>query len=106
MYGERSATSLAEIREGFEGSQDYDLVLRISENAREIAHVPASFLYHWRAWPGSEALTEGAKSGASEAGIKALEEHLHRMDIAGAVHEGPWANTYRVTRSLTATPLL
>ena len=93
------------IRDGFEGSQDYDLVLRVSEKAREIAHVP-QVLYHWRAWSGSTALNEGAKSGSSESGIKALEEHLHRMDIDGTVHIGPWPNTYRVTRSLTATPLV
>ncbi len=105
MIRRQMGEGLGWFRDGFEGSQDYDFVLRACEEAREIAHV-TRILYHWRAWERSAALTEGAKGAAAELGKKALEEHLRRMDISGTVRDGPWPNTYRVTRTLTSTPLV
>jgi GT2 family glycosyltransferase/SAM-dependent methyltransferase len=66
-------------REGFSGSQDYDLVLRVSERCRseEIAHIP-SVLYHWRVTTGSAAADAAAKPYAVEAARRAIVEHLGR----------------------------
>lgn len=73
-------------RQGFEGAQDYDLVLRLAEHVRhdQIVHIP-HVLYHWRAVPGSTALASSEKSYAVIAGAKALEEALARRGVAGSI---------------------
>ncbi|HAW52026.1 MAG TPA: glycosyl transferase family 2 [Flavobacteriales bacterium] len=70
------------LRLGFEGSQDYDLWLRIVEKAGQIIHIPR-VLYHWRMHKDSTAGNEGAKNYAFENGIKALDEALKRRGIKG-----------------------
>ncbi len=69
-------------REGFEGSQDYDLYLRISEITNAIYHIP-KVLYHWRMHENSVALDKDSKSYAFESGIKALNEALVRRSLPG-----------------------
>ncbi len=73
-------------REGFEGSQDYDLVLRCSEKIKpdQIRHIPR-ILYHWRMSAGSAALNLQAKSQARAAAIRAVQDHLDRRGIAATV---------------------
>ena len=73
-------------RKGFEGSQDYDLVLRCAERTTpdRIRHIPR-VLYHWRALPDSTASTASAKSYAWEAGRKAITEHLQRLGVSAQV---------------------
>ena len=73
-------------RSGFEGSQDYDLVLRCVEKIKpdEIRHIPR-VLYHWRMSAQSAALNYGAKPNARNAAIKAVQEHLDRQGIASEV---------------------
>ncbi len=65
-------------REGFQGSQDHDLVLRcVAEVAdpHDIVHIP-QVLYHWRMTPGSTARGHDQKDYASEAGRRALQDHF------------------------------
>jgi GT2 family glycosyltransferase/predicted nucleic acid-binding Zn-ribbon protein len=93
------------MREGFEGAQDYDLVLRAAEKAKEIAHIP-KILYHWRAWPGSTAKDESAKDYASESGIKAVKDHLNRIGLNGSVSQAFMPTTYRVTYDLVDSQLV
>lgn len=78
-------------REGFEGSQDHDLILRFGEglDPRRVHHVPR-VLYHWRAIPGSTALERDAKDYAGDAGRRAVADHLARI-APGALVE-PLAN--------------
>ncbi|MEW5785462.1 MAG: glycosyltransferase family 2 protein [Bacillota bacterium] len=64
-------------REGFEGSQDYDLVLRLSEKTDCIFHIP-KVLYSWRETASSTAGSAAAKPYAHESGLRALNEHLSR----------------------------
>jgi len=64
-------------REGYDGSQDYDLVLRISENTADIRHIP-EVLYHWRKVSGSTSDTSLAKPYAVEAGFRAISESFRR----------------------------
>ncbi len=61
----------------YDGSQDYDLMLRLSEVTDKICHIPA-ILYSWRESPGSTAANADAKPYAHEAGRKALDAHLKR----------------------------
>jgi GT2 family glycosyltransferase/SAM-dependent methyltransferase len=64
-------------RLGLDGSQDYDLLLRASERARRIAHIP-QILYHWRKAPGSAAASTAAKPHAYEAARQAIESAVRR----------------------------
>ena len=71
-------------RTGFEGSQDYDLILRVTERARTIAHIP-EVLYHWRAIPGSAANQHDAKPYALISAERAVKDHLRRVKINASV---------------------
>ncbi|TDH38729.1 glycosyltransferase family 2 protein [Pseudohoeflea suaedae] len=84
-------------RTGFEGSQDYDITLRIFERvgAEAISHIP-KILYHWRAASGSTAAAGSEKSYAYEAGLRALQEHLDRAGIPGTAEEAPEVPYYRI----------
>lgn len=69
----------------FEGSQDWDLVLKVSERARAVLHVP-KVLYHWRALAGSAAGGgEAAKPWAFEAGRRAVQAHCERTGVQARV---------------------
>jgi GT2 family glycosyltransferase len=73
-------------REGFEGAQDYDLILRCIEHIdpETILHVPR-VLYHWRIHSQSSASDIRVKYGAREAGACAIADHLARKEIAAKV---------------------
>ena len=71
-------------RAGFDGSQDFDLILRATERARKVGHIPR-ILYHWRVVPGSAAGDVHAKPYAYDAGKKAVESHFARRNIEVAV---------------------
>lgn len=66
-------------REGYEGSQDHDLLLRISSLTQRIYHIPR-ILYHWRAIPASTATAAGVKPFVHTSGQKAIADHLRRLD--------------------------
>ena len=71
-------------RSEFDGAQDYDLFLRISEKTTRIDHIPR-VLYHWRRSPGSTADNIRRKPGSLETGRLALEAHLERVGESGHV---------------------
>ena len=64
-------------RSGFEGSQDYDLILRVilNSNRNQIIHIPIP-LYHWRIHAGSTASAPDSKSYTSLAGLRAIQDFL------------------------------
>lgn len=64
-------------RSAFNGAQDYDFMLRLSEQCEKIAHVP-KILYHWRSMPGSTAASMDNKEYVVTAAVRALEEHAAR----------------------------
>jgi GT2 family glycosyltransferase len=69
----------------FQGSQDWDLVLKVTERARAIVHVPR-ILYHWRTVPASTAAGgEAAKPYAFEAGERAVQAHCERIGLPARV---------------------
>ncbi len=77
-------------RVGFEGSQDHDLALRITERTQHVAHLPL-VLYHWREADGSTAVSGNEKPYSFEAGIKAVNEALARRGIHASAYRPDWA---------------
>lgn len=91
-------------RPGFDGSQDYDLLLRFTERTQRIAHIP-KILFHWRKIRGSAAASPAAKPFAYEAARRAIEEAVRRRGYEGLVkHTRP--GQYRVRYRLRRTPLV
>jgi GT2 family glycosyltransferase len=81
----------------FDGAQDHDLALRISERGKGAIHV-AQVLYHWRQLPQSTAKDPSAKPYAAERGRAAVQAHLERTGYRGNVAHSPYAGTYSIER--------
>jgi GT2 family glycosyltransferase/glycosyltransferase involved in cell wall biosynthesis len=92
-------------RAGFEGSQDYDVALRMAERTppERIRHLPF-ILYHWRAIEGSVALAPDQKTYAYDSAVRAIGEHLRRAGTSATVTREPHAGYYRVHWPLPAPP--
>ena len=82
VYRRSLINQIGAFRPGFEGSQDWDLMLRFSEKTapHRIVHLPF-ILYHWRLTPGSVSFVPRNKKSAFEAGKLAVIEHLTRRKI-------------------------
>ena len=95
---------LGGFRSEFDGAQDYDIILRMSEKAKKIIHIP-KILYHWRVHALSTAKSGGtAKPYAYEAGIKAVQTHIDRIGLKGKVISGNTLGTYKVNYELNEKP--
>lgn len=92
-------------RKGFEGSQDYDLVLRFVEQTTndKIYHIP-QILYHWRRIPGSTAEVYDAKPYARNASIQALKETIIRRNIDGELTDGYTSPSFHIKRKIRNNP--
>jgi GT2 family glycosyltransferase len=76
VYRTSLVRELGGFRRGFEGSQDYDLALRVVAATREpIVHIP-HILYHWRVFPGASTFSSTQLAKASDAARRAIAEHL------------------------------
>ncbi len=73
-------------RVGYEGSQDWDLAMRVIERTApdRIRHIP-KILYHWRSVPGSTAMLIGAKNYATQAAEKVISEHFVRIGVEAKI---------------------
>ena len=94
-------------RPGFDGSQDYDLMLRVTESANVIHHIP-KVLYHWRIVEGSVAGDPDAKPYAYTAGENALHDHCERVGIEATISSSrslPGNYTIKRQTSATQTPV-
>ncbi|MWB99236.1 glycosyltransferase family 2 protein [Agromyces seonyuensis] len=83
----------------FDGAQDHDLILKVTERARTIHHIP-EVLYHWRTVPGSTATGADAKPYAWDAGVRAVSAHLERTGQRATAERGTLPGTYAVRREL------
>ena len=93
-------------RSEYDGAQDYDLFLRVSEQTSEIVHIP-KVLYHWRVHNLSTSKNMEQKSYAIEAGKKAIEEHCRRINLnIKSVEEEKPLGLYRVKYDLKEKPLI
>ena len=81
---------LGGFRSGFEGAQDYDFALRVTEATRNIVHIP-KVLYHWRVTAGSTAAGADEKPQSIEAGRRAVCEAVARRGIVADVFQPEWA---------------
>ena len=93
-------------RAEYDGSQDFELILRLTEQAKKIVHIPYA-LYIWRSHAASTASSMDAKPYALAAGERALNDHLKRVGLAGEATRIPGCpGAYRVRYELTGTPLI
>ena len=92
-------------RSAFDGSQDYDLVLRLTEQAQIVHHIP-KLLYYWRAHPASVAESVAAKPYVVEAAKKAIGEHLSRLGLSAQVLDSPVPSIYRLRYPVEGQPLV
>ena len=87
-----------------DGSQDHDMVLRLTEKARRVAHIP-EILYYWRAHAGSVAESAGVKPYTIEAGVRAVKKQLEQLGLEGQVEPvGPGLTIYRTRYAIKGTP--
>ena len=92
-------------RKGYEGSQDYDLFLRIIDKTEKIHHIP-KVLYHWRTIAGSTSSEYDEKSYCHTTSIKALEDYLKRNKIEGSIKKGLAKGTFKVDRKIIKEELV
>ncbi len=108
VYRKTMLDKINGFRSGYEGSQDYDLLLRLTEKTDKIYHIP-KILYHWRQIKGSTSTVHKEKISHINNSIKALQETLHRRKIEGTVEKGinfDQFESYRVKRKLEQKPLI
>ena len=84
VYRRSLVEEVGNFRLGFEGSQDYDLVLRVTEQTDKIFHIP-DVLYHWRIHSRSTAAKSNVKPYAADAARKALNQAILRRGEPGKV---------------------
>ncbi len=105
VYRKTIIDEIGGFRKGYEGSQDYDLVLRFIEktNREKIFHIP-KILYHYRKKTNPITGNEKTEDHFSIKAKKALSEHLQRNKIEGTVLNGKFSKTYRIKRKIIGSP--
>ena len=106
VYDRSVLSEIGGFRIGFEGSQDYDLALRVLEHIKpsQVVHIPR-VLYHWRAIVGSVARSPDQKDYPLHAMRKAVSEHLQRCGVDAEVLPAPEAPNYNRVRFARPDPL-
>lgn len=97
--------SVGYFRSEYDGSQDYDLILRLTEKAKKVFHI-RKILYYWRAHKNSVAQDVGAKPYTVAAAKKALAAHLERCGLKGEVLDSSVATTYHIKYEIDGNPLI
>ena len=92
-------------RKGYEGSQDYDLVLRVMARTDKIFHIP-KILYHWRMVPTSVAGNPSAKNYADEAALKGINDYLIVNNIDAKAQKGLFKFSYKVNYAILDHPFV
>lgn len=93
-------------RPEYDGSQDHDMVLRLTEKADRIVHIP-KVLYYWRLHSNSVSLDLDSKSYAVDAAIRAVTAQLDRNSEAGKVASNlPFQTIYRIQYKIENRPLV
>ncbi len=93
-------------RHEYDGSQDHDMILRLTENAKKIVHIP-KILYLWRSHPMSVAMDINSKTYAIDAGKRAVRDSIRRAGYDAVVESSrAFPTIYRVKYALKSTPLV
>lgn len=103
VFSSELLDEVGNFRREFDGSQDYDMVLRLTEKASKIVHIP-EILYFWRAHSGSTAGDISAKPYTMDAARRALGEHLDRVGLVGEVEDSSIPSTYRIKYTISGCP--
>nr|MBQ8253429.1 glycosyltransferase [Lachnospiraceae bacterium] len=92
-------------RSQFDGSQDHDMILRLTQKAEKIVHVP-KILYYWRSHKGSVASGIDAKTYAIDAAKGAIAEHLKGFGYKNFEIESTraFATIFRIRYDVTDRP--
>ena len=105
VFSEELLEKAGKFRPAFDGSQDFDLVLRLTEKAKKIVHIP-KVLYYWRAHRNSVAETVDAKPYVIDAAKNAIREHLERVGLKGDVLDSRVVSMYRLKYEIEGNPLI
>lgn len=107
VFARRLLDGMTELyRSECEGSQDYDMVLRLTEKAEKIVHVP-KILYYWRVHEGSVSQNLSVKPYAVDSAQKAIGDQLMRMSENGIVEcAPPYQTIYRIKYDLKKNPVV
>ncbi len=89
----------------YDGSQDYDLILRLTEKAKNIVHI-SKVLYFWRSHKASVASDVSAKPYVIESAKRALGAHLERLGLSGSVEDADVPTTYKIQYDTVGEPLV
>lgn len=103
VYKKSFINELGGLREGFDGAQDYDLILRATEKTTKIHHIP-KVLYHWRMSSNSTAQNPDSKPYTDISAKKALTEHIERLGWKGTVSNGLFKNSFKIEYELKEKP--
>ncbi|MBR4036237.1 MAG: glycosyltransferase family 2 protein [Oscillospiraceae bacterium] len=99
-------TMLGGLQSSYDGAQDHDLFLKVTEIPDVIIHHIPKVLYYWRVHAQSTSGGVGAKPYVTQNAIKALDDHLARIGVQGKAVEGRFGSTYKIDYALTSQPLV
>lgn len=106
VFSETLLNNAGKFRSEYDGSQDHDFILRITENAKNIIHIP-KILYYWRSHPASVAQDINSKTYAINAGKQAVKDHLIRMGMNAEIESSKaFPTIYRIKYELKDIPLI
>lgn len=105
VFSRELLEKVGKFRKECDGSQDYDMILRLTEKAEKIVHIP-EILYFWRGHKDSTAQDIGSKPYIIGAAHKALSDHLKRQSLKGEVLDSKVPSTYRIKYDIKDEPLV
>ncbi len=104
-FSKKLLDSVGYFNDEFDGSQDYDLILRLTENAKSIVHIP-KVLYFWRAHKASVASDVSAKPYVIDSAKRAIKAHIERLGLEGTVEDAIVPTNYKVQYEIIGNPLI
>lgn len=91
-------------RSQYDGSQDHDLILRLTANAEKVVHIPR-VLYYWRSHPLSVAQDISSKTYAIQAGVNAVKDSITQQGMDAIVESSPvFPTIYRIRYEIVGEP--
>ena len=106
VFSEKLLEETGLFRSEFDGSQDHDMILRLTSRAKKIVHVP-KILYYWRSHPQSVAANINAKTYAIDAAKRAVLAHLKSCGLEGTVESTrAFPTIFRIKYKLKAKPMI
>jgi len=94
------------LQKAYDGAQDHDLFLKITEQPDvKIHHIP-KVLYYWRVHAQSTSGGMEAKPYVTQNAINAINAHLERKGINGTARRGEYGGTYKIDYEITGSPLV